>query len=107
MCLYLKVKENARKVGSVSFVIFKCLNGLVPAYPLYNFHYLHDFHLYNTQNKDILRLPLAKTTKYQSSSSYNGAKTWNDLPYKLRVENSLLKFQKGLKNFISACKLFP
>ena len=42
----------------------------------------------NTRNKDLLRLPLAKTNKYQSSFYYNGAKAWNDLPYKLRIENS-------------------
>ena len=27
----------------------------------------------------------------------SGPKAWNDLPYKLRIENSLLKFKKGLK----------
>ena len=77
--------------------MFKCLNGLAPAYLLHDFHYSCDFHTYNTRNKDLLRLPLAKTTKYQSSFRYNGAKAWNDLPYKLRIENSLSKFKKGLK----------
>ena len=78
--------------------IFKCLNGLAPAYLLlYDFHYWRDFHAYNTRNKDLLRLPLEKTTKYQSSFRYNGAKAWNNLLYKLRIENSLSKLKKGLK----------
>lgn len=72
---------------------------------LHNFHYSHDFHFhpYNTRNKDLLRLPLtpAKTTKYQSSFRYVGAKAWNDSPYKLGIENSFLKFKKVL-NCISA-----
>ena len=40
--------------------------------PVDDFHYSRDFHAYNTRNKDLLRLPLAKTTKYQSSFHYNG-----------------------------------
>ena len=85
-----------RRKYQICLQIFKCLNGLAPAYLLHDFHYSRDFHAYNTRNKDLLRLPLAKTTKYQTSFRYNGAKAWNDLPYKLRIENSLSKFNKGL-----------
>ena len=61
--------------------------------------YSRDVHAYNTRNNDlrILRLPLATITKYQSSFHYNRAKAWNDLPYNLRIENSLSKLKNGLK----------
>ena len=88
---------ESRRKYQIYLQMFKCLNGLAPAYLLHDFHYSLDFHVCNTQNKDLLRLPLAKTSKYQSSFRYNGAKAWNDLPYKLRIENSLSKFKKGLK----------
>ena len=88
--------ESCRKY-QICLKIFKCLNGPAPAYLLHDFHYSRDSRIYNTRNKDLLWLPLAKTTKYQSSFRYNGAKAWNDLPYKLRIENSLSKFKKGLK----------
>ena len=35
---------------------------------------------YNTRHKDQLRLPLARTKKYQTPFQYNGAKVWNTLP---------------------------
>ena len=88
---------ESRRKYQICLQIFKCLNGLAPTCLMHDFHYSHNFHTYNTRNKDLLRLPLAKTSKYQSSFRYNGAKAWNDLPYKLRIENSLSKFKKGLK----------
>ena len=88
---------ESRQKYQICLQIFKCLNGLAPAYLLHDFHYSRDFRAYNTRNKDLLRLPLTKTTRYQSSFRYNGAKTWNNLPYKLRIENSLSKFEKGLR----------
>ena len=95
---------ESRQKYQICLQIFKCLNGLAPAYLFHDFHYAHDFHAYNTRSKDLLRLPLAKTTKYQSSFRYNGAKTRNNLPYKLRIENSLSKFKKGLRLHFSTTK---
>ena len=82
---------ESRRKYQIGLQIFKCFNGLAPAYLLHDFHYSRDFHAYNTRNKDLLRLPLAKTTKYQSSFRYNGAKTWNNLLYKLRIEKFLFE----------------
>ena len=80
---------ESRRKYQICLPIFKCLNGLAAAYLLHDFNYSRDIHAYNTRNKDLIRLPLAKTTKYQTSFRYNGAKAWNDLPYKLRIENPL------------------
>ncbi len=38
-----------------------------PDYLLTEFKYAHQVHTYNTRHRDLLRLPLAKTTKYQGS----------------------------------------
>ena len=80
---------ESRRKYQICLPIFKCLKGLAAAYLLHDFNYSRDFHAYNTRNKDLIRLPLAKTTKYQTSFRYNGDKAWNDLPYKLRIENPL------------------
>ena len=61
--------------------VYKCINGLAPAYLLDDFHSLEQIHNYNSRNKDLIRLPLAKTTKFQTSFKYNAAKSWNTLPH--------------------------
>ena len=64
--------ESCRKY-QICLQLFKCLKALAPAYPLHDFHYSRNFHRYNTRKKDLLRLPVAKTTKYQSSFCHNRA----------------------------------
>ena len=44
-------------------LVFKSLHGLAPAYLLNEFSHTCDFHSYNTCHKDLLCLPLARTTK--------------------------------------------
>ena len=46
-------------------LVFKSLHGLAPAYLPNEFSQARDFNLYNTRHRDLLRLPLARTTKYQ------------------------------------------
>ena len=65
--------------------IYKCINDLAPAYLLDDFHSSEQTHNYNTRNKDLIRLPLAKTTKFQTSFKYNAAKSW-----KLKLYRPLL-----------------
>ena len=79
---------------------FNCLHGLAPVYLLNEFNYSREFHAYNTRHKDQLRLPLARTTKYQSSFRYNGAKIWNRLPLTLRNETNFHKFKLDLKKYL-------
>ena len=54
--------------------IYKCINGLAPAYLLDDFHSSEQIHNYNTRNKDLIRLPLAKTTKFQTSFKCNACR---------------------------------
>ena len=50
-------------------LVFKSLHGLAPAYLLNEFSHARDFHSNNTRHRDLLRLPLARTTKYQVQRS--------------------------------------
>ena len=86
----------------ISLLVFKCLHGLAPVYLLNQFSFSRDFHTYNTRHKDQIRLPLAKTSKFQSSFLYNGAKVWNTLPAYLRSITSLTNFKTKLKQYL--CK---
>ena len=78
-------------------LVFKCLNNLAPPYLLNEFSHSRDFHSYNTRHRDLLRPPLAKTTKYQGSFKFSGTKIWNYLPLDLRRTHDLNKFKSGLK----------
>ena len=62
--------------------------------------YARYFHSYNTRHRDLLRPPLARTTKYEGSFSLSGAKNWNTLPLALRSEHDLNKFRFGLKRHL-------
>ena len=76
---------------------FKSLHGLAPAYLLNEFSHPRDFQSYNTRHRDLFRLPLARTTEYQSSFRFSGAKIWNTFPLALRSEHDLNKFGFSLK----------
>ena len=80
-----------------SMLVFKSLHGLAPAYLLNEFSHTHDIHSYNTRHRDLLRLPLARTTKYQGSIRFSGAKIWKTIPLALRSEHDLNKFGFGPK----------
>ena len=93
---------EARRNYQISLLVFKCLHGLAPVYLLNQFSFSRDFRTYNTRHKDQIRLPLAKTSKFQSSFLYNGAKVWNTLPAYLRSITSLTNFKTKLKQYL--CK---
>ena len=81
-------------------LVIKSLHGLAPAYLLNEFSHVYDFHSYNTRHKDLFRLPLARTTKYQGFFRFSGARIWNTLPLALRSKHDLNKFGFGLKRHL-------
>jgi hypothetical protein len=91
---------QSRREYQICLQVFKCLHGLAPVYLLHEFNYSREFHAYNTRHKDNLRLPLAKTTKYQNSFRYNGAKIWNRLPLNLRNQTRFSKFKIDVKKYL-------
>lgn len=90
---------QSRRAYQICLQVFKCLNGLAPVYLLHDFNHSSEYHHYNTRHKDLLRLPLAKTSKYQTSFRYNGAKTWNALPLKIRKITNFVNFKNNLKKY--------
>ena len=50
-------------------------------------------HAYRTRHRDLLRIPLAKTTKYQGSFRINGARAYNLLPKDIRMANTIKEFK--------------
>ena len=79
----------------------QCINGLAPAQLLDDFHSSDQIHIYNTRNKDLIRLPLAKTTKFQTSFKYNAAKSWNTLPRNSRHDQSLTSFKLKVRKHLN------
>ena len=66
---------QARRNYLKCVLVQKCLHGIAPSYLLLEFTHANLFHGYNTRSRDLLRLPFAKTTKYQGSFRINGART--------------------------------
>ena len=78
--------------------VYKCLNGQAPSYLLDVFEKCRK---YNTRNKDLLCLPRARTSKFQSSFKFNAAKKWNWLPPRIRRSQSILSFKRHAKQHFS------
>ena len=60
-------------------LVFKSLHGLAPSYLLNEFSHARDIHSYNSRHRDLLRLPLARTTQITralsgSAESRSGAR---------------------------------
>ena len=81
--------------------VYKCINGLAPVYLLDDLHSSEQIHNYDTRNKDLIRLPLARTTKFQTSFKYNAAKSWNTLPRNLWHDQSLTSFKLKVKKYLN------
>ena len=56
---------QARRAYLKCIMVFKSLHGLAPSHLLTEFRHAYEIHQYNTRHRDLLCLPLAKTTKYQ------------------------------------------
>ena len=52
----------------------------------------------------LWKIPLARTSKYQGSFRYSGAKIWNTLPSDLRNVRDMSLFKSGLKSTSDAEK---
>ena len=84
-------------------LVYKSLHAMAPAYLLTEFRHAHQIHTYNTRHRDLLRLPLAKTVKYQGSFRYNGARTFNALPLNVRLSQELGEFKTKTKRHFKRC----
>ena len=93
----------------------KLFSEQAPAHLFNEFSHSRDFHSYNTRHRDLLPLPLARTTKYQGSFRFSGAKFWNTFPLDLTSEHDINKKNRGIfwrwirhcARKRSAAKIFP
>ena len=81
--------------------VCKCLNRLAPTYLLDNFEKFNQIHSFDTRNKDLLCLPQAKTTKFQTAFKINAAKTWNSLPSYISRCRSITSFKHHTKQLFT------
>ena len=75
---------------------YKCLNNSAPKHLAETFEYVHQHHDYRRRSatdKDLL-LPRAKTSLFQHSFAYYGAKIWNHDQLPLNIHNC-----SGIKMF--------
>ena len=84
---------QARREYLKCFSVFKCLHSMAPSYLLSEFKHAHEIHSYNTRHHDLLRLSLAKTSKYQGSFRINGARVYNALPRNIRQIREINEFK--------------
>ena len=91
---------QARRDYLKCVLVYKSLHGMAPAYLLTEFKYAHQIHAYYTRHRDLLRLPLAKTTKYQGSFRFKGARAFNTLPLSIRSVNELKEFKIQAKRHL-------
>ena len=90
---------NQRLEYFTACLIYKCLNNSAPKQLAETFEYVHQHHDYRTRsatNKDLL-LPRAKTSLFQHSFAYYGAKIWNQLPLNIRNSSSICTFKSNFK----------
>ena len=70
---------------------------MAPSDLLSEFKQAHEIHGYNTRAHDLLRIPLAKTAKYQGSFRINGDPAYNALPRNIRQIKELNELKIKLK----------
>ena len=87
--------------------VYKSLHNLAPAHLLTEFKYAQQIHSYNTRPRDLLRLPLAKTAKYQGSFRLIVARAFNALPTKKLNAIYLKEFKILAKHHLKRSMLIP
>ena len=78
-------------------MVFKSIHGIAPSYLLSEFRHGHQIHAYNTRQRDQLRLPPARTTKYQGSFRFSGTRAFNTLPRNITTLHELNTFKINVK----------
>ena len=87
----------SRRLKHKAIMMYKVLNGLAPAY-LSDFFPLNSAILrYELRNRDKnVVLPKPKTEYLKKSFKFSGAKLWNDLPMRAKMQNTLQSFKREL-----------
>ena len=60
---------------------------------------IHGRHL-RSADRDMLRVPYARTQYYEKFFRVDGEKNWNSLPLNIRTISSIESFKKSLKEYL-------
>ncbi len=93
--------ENRRLIHKCTMV-FKCSNGLAPAYLIDSFNANNFNHSYSTRNSSKLRIPIARTEYYHRSFLISGCNAWNNLHDYIRKSVSLNSFTFNIFKYFLA-----
>lgn len=88
---------NKKLLTVPSIYIYKCL--LYVKKNLESFEGLTDHHLYSTRNKNILSIPLHRTSTFKDSLQYNCIVLYNKLPGNVQ-SMTLPKYKNTVKNIL-------
>ena len=78
-------------------MVFKCLNGLAPAYLCRKFKTRSEAHNCNTRNRDRLHIPLCGTAAGQCAFTLRGQKLWSSLPDEFQFITNFDVFKVKIK----------
>ena len=93
--LSFQTRASQLEVRDVT-LLYKIINGLVPAYLANKIRKRSDVHSYSTKHKDQLHSPFCRTTTAQRSFFYRSINIWNSLSYSTNSE-SLSNFKNNIK----------
>ena len=97
---WLNVRQ--RRDYFTSILVYKSLNGLLPAYMSDMFSFVRDFNERPTRSAftNNLYIPKVNKTLFRQSLLVNGPVIWNSLPNAIQEARTLNVFKFNLKKFI-------
>ena len=96
----LDVKQ--RVCYNVLMLIYRVQNRLLPEYICRHFHQLCEVQPYHLRNNKLLRTPTYTTSNSQNSFKYRGAKMYNDMVQRSRIDASAseLIYRNAIKKYV-------
>ena len=65
------------------------------------FTFNQDVHNYNTRNRNLLHVPVARTELLYKTFKFRGIHIWNDVLINIDIDVSFVLFKKRLYNHVS------
>jgi len=96
--MWLSVKQKV--VFNVMMFIFKIKNNMLPIYLKRQLINVSEVQPYLLRNNQDFRLPNLLSSASQNNLFYKGTKYFNSLPLKIKNEQNVIKFKKGLVEYI-------
>ena len=102
---YLNLEEK-RKIHEAVFT-HKTLTGKMPKNITEEYRKLKSHTNNRSAAKNILNIPIHKTSRFKSSVLYRSVKTWNEIPTEIKKKEETTTFKKSLQSHITNMKYNP